>query len=305
VMAVVALASIHDVIITAPTEWLSIGLVSELSRHRFYLTPFGAPFASLFLAGHLAQRYARSLSQVERVNVDLEARVAQAKSALAASYESSREMEREQAALQERERIYQDLHDDLGAKLLGLAIHAKRQQQREQADLAQSALQDLRDVVSRSLHGAMPLSDVLADLRVETAQRLDAAGLSLKWPPAAPAGADQAMVSPQAAVQLGRIVRETVSNVIRHAQAQHVVVGVDIEGEGPTRCLRWSLADDGQGLPAQHRQGRGMNNLHQRAQTLDGELRWGPGSPALADGHARPGCSVTLAVPLEALALLR
>jgi two-component system, NarL family, sensor histidine kinase UhpB len=297
VMAVVSLASIHDVVITAPTEWLSIGLVSELSRHRFYLTPFGAPFASLFLAVHLAQRFARSLTQVERLNADLEQRVLQARTALQQSYESSRAMERDQAALQERQRIYRDLHDDLGAKLLGLAIGARRQDQREQADLAQSALQDLRDVVSRSSQGALPLSDVLADLRAETAQRLEAAGLVLQWEGQVPELADALQVSPQAALQLGRIVREAVSNIIRHAHAQAVQVAVALSGDA--LCL--SLQDDGVGLPAQVREGRGMSNLRQRAQALQGQLSWAQATWACADS-ARPGCCLTLRAPLASLA---
>ena len=54
---------------------------------------------------------------------------------------------REQAASQERERIYSDLHDDLGAKLLSLVYRAESP---VQADLARAILQDLRDVVTRS-----------------------------------------------------------------------------------------------------------------------------------------------------------
>lgn len=293
VMAVVALASIHDVVITAPTEWLSIGLVSELSRHRFYLTPFGAPFASLFLATHLARRFASSLSQVERLNADLELRVARAREALLASYESSRAMERDQAAAQERERIYRDLHDDLGAKLLGLVIQARRQQQLEQVDLAQSALQDLRDVVSRSGQGILPLGDVLADLRAETAQRLDAAQLALSWPPCTAPEADPVRVTPQGALQLGRIVREAISNVIRHAQAQ--AVRVQVQAQGGQLILR--IQDDGVGLPEQARQGRGMSNLRQRAQTLQGEARWRAAQPR--------GCCFELEVPLRVLGELR
>jgi signal transduction histidine kinase len=298
VMTVVALASIHDVIITAPTEWLSIGVVSELSRHRFYLTPFGAPFASLFLAVHLARRFARSLNQVERLNADLAQRVAQARAALQQSYEASREMERDQAALQERERIYRDLHDDLGAKLLGLAIGAQRQQQTQQADLAQSALQDLRDVVSRSAQGAMPLSDVLADLRAETAQRLQAAGLLLRWPPPPPGRADAIQVSPKAALQLGRILRETVSNVIRHAQADTVKVALDLRED----TLHLRLEDNGVGLPSGVREGRGMGNLKQRAQALNGQIQWAAARETTAD---RPGCRMDLQLPLAPLAQLR
>ncbi|TAJ80989.1 MAG: hypothetical protein EPO42_03395, partial [Gallionellaceae bacterium] len=85
------------------------------------------------------------------------------------------------AQLAERERIYRDLHDDVGAKLLGLAISAQRSNQTQDADLARSALQDLRDVVSRSAHSASRLDNLLANMRAETAQRVQAAGVALDW----------------------------------------------------------------------------------------------------------------------------
>ena len=52
-----------------------------------------------------------------------------------------------EAIAAERERIYSDLHDDIGAKLLGLIHSAPNPLQ---ADSARAILQDLRDVVTRS-----------------------------------------------------------------------------------------------------------------------------------------------------------
>ena len=62
-----------------------------------------------------------------------------------------------QALAEERERIYADLHDDLGAKLLQL-IHTANDPR--QADLARAVLQDLRDVVTRSRGEPGTLGDV-------------------------------------------------------------------------------------------------------------------------------------------------
>ena len=75
------------------------------------------------------------------------------------------------AVIEERQRIYQALHDDLGAKLLDLVYSASTA---EQADRAREALQILRDVVSQSSRPAAPLRATLDAIRSEAQQRLDA-----------------------------------------------------------------------------------------------------------------------------------
>lgn len=186
-----------------------------------------------------------------------------------------------QATAQERERIYADLHDDLGAKLLGL-IHTAQTPQ--QADLARAILQDLRDVVTRSRGTPGTLGDVLADIRAEAAQRLATVGMALVW------DAQDTLPDPpldtERALHLYRIVREAISNTIRHAQAGRLRVRVRA-GDG---ALRLELTDDGSGAPAAVRAGSGMRSMRERAAELDGDIRWTPGTEG--------GTKVLLAMPL-------
>ncbi len=193
----------------------------------------------------------------------------------------------EEGASQERQRIYRDLHDDMGAKLLGLAISAQRANMPKEADLARSALQDLRDVVSRTTHTATPLADLLADWRMEAQQRVQAAGLELAW--RFPQQEADLPVSPEAALHLSRILREALSNVLRHAQARHLHIDTRLDAER----FSLSVSDDGIGLPAQAAPHRGMSSMQARATALGATLDWQPTTP-----H---GCRVTLSVPLSAL----
>lgn len=189
---------------------------------------------------------------------------------------------REQAALQERERIYADLHDDLGAKLLGLIYQAESP---VQADLARAILQDLRDVVTRSRGTPGTLGDVLADIRSEAAQRLAVVGIGLAWE--APEDLPDPMLDRGRALHLHRIVREALSNTIRHAQASKVRVRVRAaRGE-----LLLDITDDGSGVAAVVRAGAGMRGMRDRAGALDGRIDW-------ADGTAG-GAKVLLRMPLE------
>lgn len=189
---------------------------------------------------------------------------------------------RAQAIADERERIYADLHDDLGAKLLGL-IHTADSPQ--QADLARAILQDLRDVVTRSRGTPGTLGDVLADIRAEAAQRLRTVGITLVWDE--PDTMPDPPLDTERALHLYRIVREAISNAIRHAQAARLRVRVRADD----RQLRLELTDDGSGVDAlASRAGSGMRTMRERAAELDGDIRWTPGTEG--------GTKVLLSIPL-------
>lgn len=189
----------------------------------------------------------------------------------------------------ERERIYSDLHDDVGAKLLGLAISAQRANQPRQADLARSALQDLRDVVSRSAHTASKLDHLFAELRVETEHRVNSAEVGFNW--ISGIGHDHDLsVNPTAALHLSRLLREGVSNVLRHARATHISVHLDRSSD----TLKISIRDDGIGLPESGvKPNRGMNSMRARASALGGTVRWETASPQ--------GCAVAIELSLPHL----
>lgn len=188
----------------------------------------------------------------------------------------------------ERERIYQDLHDDVGAKLLGLAISAQRSNLFLEADLARSALHDLRDVVSRSAHPTILLRDLIVDLRAEAEQRILASGLQMDWQ--SPFINSEIQTNSEVALHLSRILREAVTNVLRHAGAKRITLLAKIENNGFVLVVE----DDGKGCPASDiKQHRGMKGMHARAQVLNASLQW-----ESADSH---GCRVRLVVPLSSL----
>ncbi|MGQ0801339.1 MAG: sensor histidine kinase [Pseudomarimonas sp.] len=176
-------------------------------------------------------------------------------------------------AAEERERIYADLHDDLGARLLELIYSAPDQ---ASGDRARAILQDLRDVVSRSRSDPGTLLDVLASIRSEATQRLNAAGAELNWQ-AADDLPDPAL-DQATALHLHRIVREAISNAIRHARARRLRVRVAL---GTGRELMLELTDEGgiEPAPAEPANaGTGVSNMRARAQALHGDIRWTAGT---------------------------
>jgi len=276
-LALLVLASLHDLLLGLPPNIFGAEMARIRLKYHYFSIHFAAPIVLLFLTGHLGRRFADALTGAENFNRELELRVQESASALNESYQRRSVLERNTAAAEERERIYRNLHDDIGAKLLSLAIRAKTPQD---ADIVRSALQDLRDVVSRSAQADAPLSDLLADWRVEIIGRCDAARVRLVWnqPEDLP---ERNMVAAEA-LNLGRILREALSNVLRHSEASSVVVGVHfVAGR-----YQISIEDDGHGKPGPA--GRGMRNMQARAAQLGGQIDWVWGER---------GCRVLLLLP--------
>ena len=180
------------------------------------------------------------------------------------------EHERRQGAENERRRLLDDLHDDIGAKLLNL-IHSLERP--EQADLARSVVQDFRDVVSRSRQDACTLLQALGQVREETEARLDACGSRLDWQQH-PDTPDPDLDERQT-LHLFRIVRESITNALRHGHAAHVRMRICALGDE----LLLDVTDDGPGLAtAADASGSGIAGMRHRAQALQGRIDWEAGT---------------------------
>ncbi len=172
----------------------------------------------------------------------------------------------EQGVQNERLRIARDLHDDVGARLLS-ALHMAENGVRP---LLHAALDDIRAIVSGLGGERKPFGRVIADLRHETARRLEALGIVLDWPSPGEAEADIPL-SYGAYKNLSSAVRELMSNVMRHAQASRVTVRITCE---PARIAA-TIRDDGKGHAAGRngaRRGNGLVNLRTRMASLGGSF---------------------------------
>ena len=89
-------------------------------------------------------------------------------------------------------------------------------------------------------------------------------------------------------LHLFRIVREAISNVIRHAHAQALSVRLAVVAQ----ILRIEIKDDGVGMSADMQgDGRGKSNMRKRADELAGHITWRDGTLG--------GTRVLLSLPLE------
>jgi signal transduction histidine kinase len=179
----------------------------------------------------------------------------------------------EQGAREERGRIAQDLHDDLGAKLLTIA---QTSSDPYTSQLAREATQDMRLTVKSLSQLSQSPAALMADWRVEAVNRLQAAGLSVEWRSDEPP--PDLRINSRIQVQVTRILREAISNLIRHARATKARVELCLSETDLT--LR--VHDDGQGFHTPDpsaateglRKGHGLLNIERRTHLLGGQHRF-------------------------------
>ena len=173
-----------------------------------------------------------------------------------------------QALDAERQRIYDDLHDDVGSRLLTLLHRVPASEQ----PLVREILQDLRAILSRERSIEGSLLEVLAQLRDETEQRLQTRAIELTWQQKD--GLPDPALDRAQTMHLFRIGRESVTNALRHADAEHLRIVVGVSGN----ALVFEVTDDGQFNPTGIGDGRGTRSMRNRADELHGNIAWQQGT---------------------------
>ena len=176
----------------------------------------------------------------------------------------------EQGRREERLRLAQDLHDDIGARLLSLLVQSRGS---AQEDCIRRTLQDLKTLTRGLAAGSHVLSHAAGEWKAELQQRLAQAGIELAWQ--ATFDRDEELgVGPWSA--LTRVLRELVSNVIAHSQARRVGIRLMLEGDR----LELVMRDDGTGRsPQAWSQGLGVGGVRKRVMQLGGEVEWREATP--------------------------
>jgi two-component system sensor histidine kinase DesK len=186
------------------------------------------------------------------------------------------------AKIAERERIGRDLHDLLGHTLSVIVLKAELASKIADRDLSR-ALSEIRDVERISRNALMEVRQAVSGYRGERLQDELATGRE------ALEAAGVTVVTHIEPVGIGRdqertlafALRESITNVIRHARARRCEIRLSRNGQG----LVLAIADDGVGGAVE--EGSGLSGMRARVTALGGTVEH--------DGHA--GTRVTVKLP--------
>jgi signal transduction histidine kinase len=301
-MALPAVAALYSAAELAFTWWaVGAGAVLVVVSAYFRIVE-GQPTAYLYgyeLVTNVAL-VAAAIALGVAVRLTREARAHAARVRVLASAEQARAAEQRIQA--ERMRLARDLHDVVGHNLSVVALHAGVASEAVGRDdaAARAALEQVRAAASGTLHELRATVKLLRRPSDggEATSPVGLAGLDALVGPARAAGLDVEVdvdVPPgvlDATVDAAafRIVQESLTNVLRHAEARRARVCASVE----RGRLRLEVTDDGRGTagtPPEAATGAGIPGMRERASLLGGTLDAGDA----ADG----GFAVVADLPLR------
>ncbi|MEJ2863150.1 GAF domain-containing sensor histidine kinase [Actinomycetospora flava] len=212
--------------------------------------------------------------------------------ALALALAASRRAERELDVLADRDRIAADLHDHVIQRLFAVGLGLQSAQRRAARTDVAERIADAVDQLDRVVR---EIRTSIFDLHADPAGRpglggrIRAAVTELTAhgaiTPVVRVTGPMDVVGDELADHVEAVVREGVSNAVRHAGADGVTVTVSVGDE-----LVVDVSDDGRGMPEAAALS-GLLNLERRARAHGGDLTVAPRDPA-------PGTRLVWRVPL-------
>jgi two-component system sensor histidine kinase DesK len=187
---------------------------------------------------------------------------------------ASQEEVRRLAGIAERERITRDLHDVVGRTLTLVTLKAELAAKLAARDDVAAAEAEMRAIAAIAREGLAEVRAALAGQAGGTlvhevaasAEALEAAGITARL------AGDGAAIPANAGAVLAMILREAVTNVIRHSDAGACAIELALHAG----AARLTVADNGHGRS--FREGLGLTGMRQRLAAAGGSLAIEPGA---------------------------
>ncbi|GAA4319993.1 histidine kinase [Flaviaesturariibacter amylovorans] len=188
-------------------------------------------------------------------------------------------LEQERALEAERNRISKDMHDEIGSGLTQIALLSELMQVQERsreelirdvASISASArrlVQNMGEIVWTLNPQFDSLENLLAFLREQARAYFEPFDIELQlhFPDALP----PVRLSNEQRRNLFLVAKEAWNNAFKHAGAHRIVIALQVE----PALLRFSVHDDGAGMPAAVRAGaNGLRNMEKRMLEIGGEF---------------------------------
>jgi two-component system, NarL family, sensor histidine kinase UhpB len=194
----------------------------------------------------------------------------------------------------ERQHLAKELHDELGQSLTAIKVMAttSKNDNAETGQIADTIISICDHLITvvrsmmRNLHPLilteLGLAASLEDLLNHWSQRHPELSLTLKCPDVVD------KLEQKITIQVFRIVQESLTNIVRHAQATEATIHLEIASG---KMLRLEVTDNGRGCTlTETKKGFGLLGIRERIKGLGGELN-------IQTGHQQ-GMKITATIPI-------
>lgn len=232
--------------------------------HRTYLSPIAVMAFIASLGAVLIRRFDLALKSENRYRQSLEQEVCRQQTEIRQKYKEAEVFVRQEAIEQERQRIVREMHDGLGAQLVGIlsTIHAPHAGTKSFEQDIQDALDQLHYIMDTMTTEGEDLTTILGQFRFRNESRIQQAGIRLYWNTSPLSSTHW---PPQSLIHFDRILREIFTNILKHSGASEVTVESGCTGG---QC-HIHITDNGCGFdPESQAKGRGLRHLQERANEL-------------------------------------
>lgn len=205
------------------------------------------------------------------------------------------EQARQGAVLEERNRIARDIHDTLAQGFTGVVVNleaSSRALKKQSSELALEHINHARQLAQEGLAEARLSVRALRPESLQTDFHLALEALARRVEETGVVhghlgiNGSRRPLPGDVEAELLRIAQESVTNVLKHAHASRVHLGIDYAPESVTL----SIADDGSGFDTRARhEGFGLLGMRERAQRLGARL----------DIRSTPGAGTTMSVTVD------
>ena len=180
-----------------------------------------------------------------------------------------------EGAEDERRRIAMDLHDQSLADLSSVLRKLQNMPPELAGDLERdlnAAISNLRDIMNNLHPQTLDILGLGAAIEAHIERHCDKDGLAVYHYYLDPR-VEELELTRVSKLALYRICLEAINNVHKHAHASRFEVGLELREKN----LILSVEDNGSGFvpwPAQAGNGRGLNNIRERARAINAQVRW-------------------------------
>jgi PAS domain S-box-containing protein len=290
----------HRIVVGDTIRWVRERAELEFDKQGILLGGFGTT-QDITEKKYVEERLREAKEALQKVNEELESKVQDRTEELIESREQLRNLLIHIQSVREAERthIAREIHDEFGTILTALKIdlswlekkftkeqESLKEKTSKSLDLINSAIKTVQKISSQLRPGILDHLGLASAIEWEVKEFGNRTGV--KWDLSIDMG--ERNLDRDMSTTIFRILQETLTNIVRHAEASLVSVSLNENGS----CLMLRVKDNGKGITEEELtdpRSYGLMGMRERVQSWDGSI--------MISGMENKGTTVTVSIPLD------